>query len=54
MSYIVAMKDFFGLRPDQKIAEFQAEVKAVEPWKAEFIKGLELNGYVIKPSPVAA
>jgi hypothetical protein len=48
MSYVKAMKDFFGFKPGQSLMEFAAELKALTPAdKLEFIEGLKQNGYII-------
>jgi hypothetical protein len=47
MSYITAMKHFFGLLPNENLAGFKAELDAVKPFRSEFIAGLEMNGYTI-------
>lgn len=45
---MAAMRDFFGLKKDQKLAEFGAEIKALsDADKAFFKEGLEQNGYKI-------
>lgn len=46
MTFIQAMKDFFGLLPGKSLQDFMAEVKAL-PERASWIAGLEANGYVI-------
>lgn len=52
MSFMGAMRHFFGMLPDQKLTEFAAEIKALSPEdRAYFQAGLEANGYVITNSP---
>lgn len=50
LSFMAAMKDFFGLALDQKLSEFAAECKALsDEDRAYFIAGLEGTGdYKIK------
>ena len=49
MSFVMAMKDFFGMKPGQKLGEFSNELKALdEKDRAYFKKGLEDNGYIIQ------
>jgi hypothetical protein len=53
-TFTSAMKDFFGLLPDQKLMEFAAELKTLDAAaREEFRKGLVQNGYPI-PEPVTA
>lgn len=48
MTFIVAMKDFFGLKPGQNAADFMKEVRALDDAdRAYFKAGLEKNGYEI-------
>lgn len=48
ISFIAAMRRFFGLREGQTLTEFSAELKALnDADRAYFRKGLEQNGYVI-------
>lgn len=55
MSYVAAMKDFFGLQPGQTLTQFSAELKALSDADREYFKaGLAQNGYEIIQSPLAA
>lgn len=48
MTFVVAMKDFFGLKEGQNAAGFMAEIKALDQNdRAYFKAGLEQNGYEI-------
>jgi hypothetical protein len=51
VSFVMACRDFFGLKPEQKLTEFAAEVKVISSdpaLRAYFVKGLEQNGYTIQ------
>lgn len=53
-TFVVAMKEFFGLLPGQKLTDFMVELKALnDNDKAYFQKGLEQNGYEIVSSTAA-
>lgn len=48
MTFAIAMKDFFGLKPGQNMAGFIAEMQALDQAdRAYFRAGLEANGYKI-------
>ncbi len=59
-SFMAAMKDFFGYRPNPEtgklgtLTEFNAEIKALDiAERVFFTKGLRDNGYNV-PDPVGA
>lgn len=44
-SFTIAMKEFFGYRPGEGLAQFQAELKALTPEdKTYFYEGLKKAG----------
>jgi len=46
MTFIAAMKDFFGMKDGQTLTQFSAELKALDEKEKEFFKlGLQQNGY---------
>jgi hypothetical protein len=52
MSFVVAMRDFFGQHPGQTLTDFQKEVvqacgAATDPRRQFWIDGLTANGYTI-------
>jgi hypothetical protein len=48
VSFVMAMRDFFGLRPGTKLTDFADELRALsENDKAELRAGLIANGYKI-------
>jgi hypothetical protein len=48
MTFAVAMRDFFGYRPDDGLKEFSVELKQLtDADKAEFRAGLEAAGYTV-------
>lgn len=48
MTFAVAMKDFFGILPGQKLSNFMDELKALTVEDKTYFKvGLEQNGYEI-------
>ena len=52
MTFMVAMKDFFGTKPGQTAAQFMLEMKeacgaANDPRRDFYIAGLKANGYDI-------
>jgi hypothetical protein len=51
VGFIVACKDFFGFKSDQKLTDFKAEVDQLSPKdKEEIREGLmKHHGYNIKP-----
>lgn len=54
LSFVSAMKDFFGFLPGQTLTQFAAELKALSPGdRAYFKAGLEQNGYKIVVTPTA-
>jgi hypothetical protein len=47
-SFTAAMKDYFGFKPEQKLGEFVAEIKALnDAEKAFFAEGLRSVGYTL-------
>lgn len=57
MTFIAACRDFFGLKPDQKLTEFGKEIAALTPAdREEIANGLRERGYTIDApaAPVAA
>lgn len=53
-TFTAAMKDFFGLLPDQKLMDFASELKTLDAADREYFrKGLIQNGYPI-PETAAA
>ena len=53
MTFVAAMRDFFGLQPGQTATQFMLEMKAAcgaanDPRRQFFIDGLQANGYTIK------
>ena len=48
MTYVQAMKHFFGMLPGQTLMQFSQELISVRDCKDEFIAGLKANGYTIK------
>lgn len=54
-TFTAAMKDFFGLLPEQKLMEFAAELKTLSAEDREYFrKGLVQNGYPIPDATPAA
>jgi len=48
MTFLAAMKDFFGYRPGNTAADFMKEIRALDDKSRAFFKsGLEQNGYKI-------
>ena len=54
-SFTVAMKDFFGYKPGEGLAQFQAELKALTPDDRQyFYEGLKKVGVDCLPPMVLA
>lgn len=50
MTLMVALRDFFGYQPGQKLSEFTVEMKAAIEKPADrqfYVDGLQANGYEI-------
>jgi hypothetical protein len=55
MTFIQAMKDYFGLLPDQTPVGFMKEIKALSPDERSWFRStLPSVGYQIVDAPVAA
>lgn len=54
VSFVGAMRDFFGFRPGEGVGQFSQELKALsDDDRAYFTKGLQQNGYIIEGAQAA-